>query len=276
MLFVAVALFGLLAFAFLQGSRSNTAIITGEAGKVATYQAQDCTNAVSLAIRRLNSRGCEGMLSLNTNGTNASPGAPADGSCSVYHPNGGGVAPCDVVVAVVEPCTVPNIGDECPDGSIYAGMSPDGNRRMYTTPNDGPTLPWNNGNGTGYAPTGAISATAGFANTMAAYAIDADTNTPEFEYHLGAQYCAELVAHQHDDWYIPAMDEMQVIGDNQEDLPNIQSGAPYPACHYMVSTEANSDLFSAMHFWGAGNGEAAATGLYGKENVFIVRCVRKD
>lgn len=38
-----------------------------------------------------------------------------------------------------------NIGDVCSDGSVYAGLSPDGGGQMYTTPADAGLFTWNNG-----------------------------------------------------------------------------------------------------------------------------------
>ena len=34
---------------------------------------------------------------------------------------------------------MPQIGDEMPDGTVYAGLSPDTNKPMYTTPADAPS-----------------------------------------------------------------------------------------------------------------------------------------
>ena len=84
MLFIAVALFGMLAFAFLQGSRSNLDMMTDEAQNAQATQAQDCTNVVDMAEKRLSSRGCTtAMISHNMDGTNDNPSAPANGSGSI-------------------------------------------------------------------------------------------------------------------------------------------------------------------------------------------------
>lgn len=103
-LFIAVALFGALGYAFLQSSRNSTTMMTSEAAKATAYQSQDCSNAVNMATKRLQARGCGAMISTLADGSNTSPGAPTDGSCSIYHPNGGGVKPCSALA------TAPSIG----------------------------------------------------------------------------------------------------------------------------------------------------------------------
>ena len=57
MLFIAVALFGLLSYAFLQGSGSNLNMITDEGDKAIATQFQDCENTVQLTMKRLRTRG---------------------------------------------------------------------------------------------------------------------------------------------------------------------------------------------------------------------------
>ena len=276
MLLIAVALFAMVTYAFLQGSRGNVGMMTSEAAKVSGYTSQDCTNSVNMGMKRLKARGCGTMISMNADGSNSSPGAPSDGSCSLYHPNGGGARPCNVSVTPVAVCTVPAIGDVCPDGSVYAGLSPDGNVRMYTTPNDGPNLPWNNGNWGDYTTTGATSDISGASNTAAIVATDSDSVTPGIQPHQAAQYCNDLTAHSHNDWYLPARDEIIVLGDGQADIGGFQGGGVYPASHYNISTEAHENYTYPLHFWGIDNGDISPTGAYSKGETLIVRCVRKD
>jgi hypothetical protein len=171
-------------------------------------------------------------------------------------------------------CTVPAIGDVCPDGSVYAGLSPDGNVRMYTTPNDGPSLPWNNGNTSGTVTTGATNTVTGEANTMMIVAMDADTDTPGFQPHQALQYCADLVAHSHDDWYMPSEAEIGVLGDSQQEIGGFNSGTI--SSLYQGAWEGGDYWLSHMHFWGTSNGEYALTGGEAKAEAHQVRCVRKD
>lgn len=272
MLFVAVALFGLVAFAFLQGSRGNLNMITNEAGKAASYQGQDCQNSVDMAVKRLTARGCE-TISYNNDGSDVN-GVMGDGSCSVFHPNGGGAKPCNLSTTPVAVCTVPTIGDVCPDGSVYAGLSPDGNVRMYTTPNDGPNLPWNNGNLTGNVATGATSLTSGFANSMASATADADSLTPGIQPNQAAKYCVDMVAHSHDDWYLPAPDEYYVMANSMVEIGGFYAGQLDSL--YFSSWEFDEDSTRMIHFWGNCCGEAAETGGYAKTYNGHIRCVRKD
>lgn len=135
-LFLAVALFGALSYAFLNGSRNNLSVITNEATKTAAYEAQDCSNSISLAQKRLQARGCGDLASLHYDGSNPHKGAPTDGSCSVFHPAGGGVKPCDMSVAIgPDLCKTGPIGTACQsDGAVYIGDM-DG-RRIYAAPSD--------------------------------------------------------------------------------------------------------------------------------------------
>jgi hypothetical protein len=276
MLLIAVALFAMVTYAFLQGSRGNVGMMTSEAAKVAGYTSQDCTNSFNMGMKRLKAHGCENMISMNPDGSNSNPGAPRDGSCSLYHPNGGGAKHCDLSTTPVAACTVATIGDICPDGSVYAGLSPDGNTRMYTTPNDGPNLPWNNGNSTGTVATGATNTITGYANTMMIVAMDADTDTPGVQPHQAFQYCVDLVAHSHDDWYMPSQAEIGVLGDSQEEIGGFNSGGVYPIGLYQGAWEDNDQYLPHMHFWGTSNGEYALTGGEAKAESHQVRCVRKD
>jgi surface protein len=74
----------------------------------------------------------------------------------------------------------PAIGDVCLDGSINAGITPDGDVRMYAAATDRPTLlPWNNGqDSVGNTWNGLTNRNTGRANTAALIGQDADTETP--------------------------------------------------------------------------------------------------
>ncbi|MCG8322099.1 MAG: DUF1566 domain-containing protein, partial [Cytophagales bacterium] len=51
----------------------------------------------------------------------------------------------DVTTDSGGPTGCPNIGDVCADGSVHAGLSPDGNVAMYTTPANAGSYTWNKG-----------------------------------------------------------------------------------------------------------------------------------
>lgn len=270
MLFVAVALFGLLAYALLQGSQGNMNMITNEAGKAAASQAQDCSNAVNMATRRLEARGCTGMISLNPDGSNSAvAGAPTDGSCSVYHPNGGGAKFCGTASPPVtaSPCGAsPATGDTCTDGTIYVDVSPDGGAPLFTTPSDAVTMPWNDGVDGNFFSTNIIDHNTGRANTAALVAMDANPGEPGHQDFMAATYCATLSAGGHDDWYLPARAEMHLILVNQHtgSLAGTVNGS-----YYWSSTE---DWVTAGYYWDV-DGNGGGSGMKHFHN--MVRCVRQ-
>jgi hypothetical protein len=94
----------------------------------------------------------------------------------------GGVSDQWSVQTTTDGCAAgsPAVGTVCADGTVYAGLSPDGNVKMYTTPaEDGmSTLGWDNGY-TGRANSEAQALVGG--------------------YHPGPA-CTELVAHAKSDW----------------------------------------------------------------------------
>ena len=78
------------------------------------------------------------------------------------------------------PCAgSPSPGDVCADGSVYAGLSPDGNVKMYTTPADAGQFPWNNGNNGGWVATGQTSLVTGETNTLNIIGFHSDSSLPE-------------------------------------------------------------------------------------------------
>ena len=183
------------------------------------------------------------------------------------------------------PCTGttsdPAIGETCDDGSIYAGLSPDGNVAMYTTPADAAsTYTWNDGttnyrnipgltNCTDTSPGTAATCQTGEANT--AFLVGA---TGELDYPFAAaEYCDGLSAHGYDDWYLPAQDELNVLYTNKNtgDLNGtFNETGSLPAGFYWSSSEDD----------GAGGGRVqlfSDGGQFGgaKSNGFSVRCVRK-
>lgn len=95
MLFVAVALFGALAYAFMQNSRGSTAMMSDEQAKVYAQQIIAYGNDIKTAIKRLKLRGCtnEQISFENTvSGVNyTNPNAPATKSCHVFDTAGGGL-----------------------------------------------------------------------------------------------------------------------------------------------------------------------------------------
>lgn len=68
------------------------------------------------------------------------------------------------------------IGDEMPDGTIYAGISPDTNKPMYTTPRDAPGI---------------------------------------FTFNEAARYAKNLDAHGHHDFHAPSKGELNLLFENR-------------------------------------------------------------
>lgn len=285
-LFVAVALFGMLAYAFMNSTQTGLGWYENEKANASQTASADCQLAVASATKRLEMRGCGAMISNLADGSNPAPNAPTDGSCSIYHVNGGGVKACTgLATGGVDNCLIsPTPGMICADGTIYAGRTPDLNTTMYTTPADAPgTYPWNNGNTTGNTNTAVVNCTVvspggggcrtGKANTDILATADADSTVFGIQPHQAALYCYNLVAHGHDDWYLPAADELNVLYTNRDagalkgsfDLTGIIPLGFYISSSEHGATSARRHRFSDGHQFG---------NL--KSNPMSVRCVRKE
>ncbi|MFP4386696.1 MAG: DUF1566 domain-containing protein [Alphaproteobacteria bacterium] len=182
----------------------------------------------------------------------------------------------------------PTIGQTCSDGTVYAGISPDGNVDMYVARCDiGMTwngsnctgirsfLPWNNGNTTGMVETGYQSNIVGEFNTAGIIVIDSDSITEGVQPHQAAQACADLNIHDHTDWYLPAPNEAEVI------YKNLQDGVPEDSIPDPVITG-----FATTDYWTSREqGDKNAyhrsfnNGFHStkaKENFYAIRCARQD
>jgi hypothetical protein len=192
------------------------------------------------------------------------------------------------------------IGQTCPDGTVYAGMSPDTNVPMYTTPCDAgyyysggtcvacasgvwsgsgttcsttwsstkyPT--WNNGS-SNWTVTGYTSQTTGKANTAGLIALS-DAGSP----YKAAEYCGTLPAFGHSDWYLPALTELGILWTNRTAIGNFDvtdggtavSGA-YPGLYWSSSENGNYDSYGQRFSDGSQGGNY-------KDLLFSVRCVRR-
>lgn len=228
-LFMAVALFAALSFAFLRSTRSSVSMMKAEATDAAQIAPLDCANTFSMAQKRLALRGCT-TISDRANGSN--PDHP-DGSCSIFHPNGGGVAPCNGL-ATAQPCQERlnelAIGEAC-GAIIYAGTH--AGNRLYTTAADtGIGIPWNNGSfaGAHSKVTGATSVDDGLANTATLLAF-----TGGGQPYQAATMCRALGP----EWYLPSIGELRVLRTNQNTgaLAGTFDGGNMPPSTYWSSTE---------------------------------------
>jgi len=92
---VLVVLLAALAFAVSQGTRTGSSVLTSQQVGLITTDILNYTNAVKNAVRNLRISQCaEDEISFEgpaISGSYSNPNAPADNSCHVFHPNGGGL-----------------------------------------------------------------------------------------------------------------------------------------------------------------------------------------
>jgi hypothetical protein len=177
-------------------------------------------------------------------------------------------------------CTVPTPapGTICADGTVYAGLSPDGNVKMYTTLCDEGMswngaactgsrvgLGWNNGNGTGYVTTGIGNTVTGEANTGTLDGLDSDSVTDGNQAHQAAQRCADLNVLGHGDWYLPAQQELNVLYLNRLAISNFDTGGAF----YWSSSEINNGNAWTQRFSDGNQGN------HNKNSARLLRCVRR-
>lgn len=166
-------------------------------------------------------------------------------------------------------CSADSIGTACTDGSIYAGVSPDGSVPMYTTPCDAgqsgaqgsctgtrSTHKWS----TATTSLGYTSAVTGESNTTALAALGSAW--------AAAYYCDTLTAHGQTDWYLPAANELAVFLNNNYTISD-NIGGFLASGEYWTSTEfAASTAYRITE----GSGSTSAATKTTSKNV---RCVRK-
>src|SRR5580704_12929695 len=86
--------------------------------------------------------------------------------------------------------TEPKLGEKMPDGTIYAGISPDTNKPMYATPADVP---------------------------------------PTMTFNQATEYAAHLDAHGHKDWRMPTKAELNVLFNNRAAIGGFDLSGNDPA-----------------------------------------------
>lgn len=173
----------------------------------------------------------------------------------LYALTGGGAAP-------ITGC--PNIGDTCDDGSIYAGLSPDGEIAMYTTPADNGNTRWSP-NGATYTTTGATDMNTGSLNTEIITATDSDSGTGGVQNHPAAEMCNNLSDHGHTDWYLPAQSELIRLYNNLV----VTAGMGGFNNDYWSSTESATHAARSYNFT-----TASALSFNTKNTLANVRCIR--
>ncbi len=178
------------------------------------------------------------------------------------------------------PTGCPNIGDVCSDGTVYAGQAGTGGR-MYVPRCDAgmswngsnctgtrSLLPWNNGNTSGYVDTSVVNdaSTDGESYTAILITEDSDSGTAGAQPHQAAQYCADLSVNGHNDWYLPAQDELNTLYTNRAVIGNFDTSPTY----YWSSTEYTNANARIQRF---SNGNQSQDG---KSIIYLVRCARTD
>ena len=211
------------------------------------------------------------------------PGAFTDMSDNPFAGISGSAAWNFRTVAAVDPCASnPVAGDVCADGTVYVGLSPDGNVPMYVTRCDAGMswngsacagtrsgIPWNNET-SAWTTTGATSTTTGEANTVLLAGL-MDAGSP----HYAAKYCQDMVGvHGHSDWYLPAKAELNVIYQASVSAggtfrSSFDLGGLYPSGYYWSSSD---DPIYYAWFQSLSDGYQDRNM---KNNRHSVRCVRK-
>jgi hypothetical protein len=149
-----------------------------------------------------------------------------------------------------------------PDGSIYAGISPDTNRRMYVTAKD----------------AGLNFFQKLFQNVLQRVFQQPLDSSLTTTFNKAQKYAKNLNAHGHKDWCLPTKAELNVLFENRE------KGA-LKGTFNLTGSECAGDYWSSTpngdgHVWGQrfsdGNqwGRYYSNNDYGRYNICSVRCVR--
>jgi hypothetical protein len=184
--------------------------------------------------------------------------------------------------AQLDPCaSTTTVGTACRDGSIYAGTSPDGGRRMFTTSSTGVGRGWvadcgnctyddplyytcandEDDEGEVDMPCPSSRCSGGEENTVCLLGSNLGYSVAAVE------YCATLDVHGHDDWYLPAINELIVLWNGRDAI------GPFQAAPHWSSTEDHWHTAWGYDFegpWGF------APTSWPKTTDFAVRCVRTD
>ena len=173
-----------------------------------------------------------------------------------------------LTTSATDPCSAaPNPGAVCVDGTVYAGLSPDGNVAMYVTRCDvgqswsgsactgaRADKAYNDGN-VNYVNTALNDCAAaggcdpsGETNTTTLVATDSDSVTGGTQAHDAAAYCDGLSLHSQTDWYVPSAPELNVMYANATAIGNLDTAGSSAAGQYGSSSEfdVNSNWLQAF------------------------------
>jgi hypothetical protein len=138
------------------------------------------------------------------------------------------------------PETKLNPGDTMKDGTIFAGISPDTGKPMYTTPTDAPLSEF-------------------FNNTVRTY-----------DFKDARTYANTLDAHSHQDWRIPTKEELNVLFNNRAAIGNFNLRSSQPSGLYWSSSRGPLGLGIEIKCFGDGQ----QTSLWKSCGYAYLRCVR--
>lgn len=159
------------------------------------------------------------------------------------------------------------IGTPCADGTVYAGLSPDGGFAMYTTPADAGIFSWNDSTNNWLdtamvnCSVAEVSCNTGEANTALLVGLG---STPSPAPYVAARHCGNMFAHGHSDWYLPALNELIILYSNRVNIGGFGTGS------YWSSSELTNTAAKAVNFSTGSSG-----GGINKTADFNVRCVRR-
>jgi hypothetical protein len=169
----------------------------------------------------------------------------------------------------------PAVGTVCADGTIYAGATPDGNVKMYTTPCDvgmsgtqgactgtRATKKWSYG---GSAYVGTTSSVVGQSNTLTEYLANGNADGP----YEAATYCKTLNLYGHTDWYLPALAELNTLYAGYSAIGGFLTDGTW----YWSSTEYPYAPDRALNQRFSDGTQGNTTN---KANAVLVRCTRKE
>lgn len=168
----------------------------------------------------------------------------------------------------VDSCNAPSPapGTPCFDGTVFAGFSPDGGFKMFTTTADTGGGPWGT-NGTPVQ-TFLTSTVTGRSNTqsLALGGAQQDSSTnPGIQSHQAAEACSSLVTNGRTDWYLAAYDELQVLYTNRVAIGGFSNS------EYWSSTEVSIGNARPLDFTNGGT-----TSFRAKGDFRPFRCVRRE
>jgi len=156
------------------------------------------------------------------------------------------------------PNDCPEIGDLCPDGTVFAGLHPLFHEHLYipTTDQSSSPVKWSESNSN----NGAKSVDDGRINSDL---IPNDPNFPSFK------LCKDLTAGGHSDWYLPSPIEFHYLYSILTQI-HAKGNITDFSGNYWTSYENVSSQAYYQGMWDNGNSTA-----YNKDSLMNIRCIRR-